>query len=129
MILKNYQIVKLYEAIIEVINSDNDLSIKVLYKLNKNLKNLNELKNIIKEQNDQLIIKSYNNGEVAINETGKVMPIQGKENNYKNFMLKLNELYSIENEVFLDTFLIEDLENLDGISKDSKITILMLIEE
>lgn len=129
MILKNYQIVKLYEAIIEVINSDNDLSIKVLYKLNKNLKNLNELKNIIKEQNDQLIIKSYNNGEVAINETGKVMPIQGKENDYKNFMLKLNELYSIENEVFLDTFLIEDLENLDGISKDSKITILMLIEE
>lgn len=128
MVLKNIEILNLSEAIMGLINSNNELSIRTIYYLNKNIKKIEDLKELIEHQKDNIIIKAKDNGWISIGADGRVQTIPGKELEAQNFVNELNELYSIDNEVELETFTLEELGDIK-FSGTNKMAILKIIKE
>ena len=112
MLLRNIDIINLSDVITGVVESDNALSIKTVYRLNKNLRKMAELKEVIEKQKTDIIIKARDNGLITIESDGHIQIIPGRDNEVQDFVNDLNELYSIENELDLETFDIQDLGDI-----------------
>lgn len=128
MVLKNIELLNLSEAIIELINSNNELSIKTIYRLNKNIKKMAELKGLIEQQRNDIVIKAKDNNWINIDTDGRVQIAPGNEIEAQNFVNELNELYSIDNEIELETFALDELGDIK-FSGTNKMVILKIIEE
>lgn len=128
MVLKNIELLNLSEAIIELVNSNNELSIKTIYRLNKNLKKMEELRSLIEQQRNNIVLKAKDNNWIDIDSNGHIQIIPGNEIEAQNFVNELNELYSIDNEIELETFALDELGDIK-FSGTNKMIILKIINE
>lgn len=128
MILKNIEIINLLEAITKLVESDNPLSIKTLYRLNKNIKKMNELKEVIENQKSNIIIEAKDRGIVTIEPDGHIQICSNDEKEVQKFIDDLNELYSVDNELDLELFDIDELGDTK-LSGNTKMAILRIIKE
>lgn len=128
MILKNIEIINLSEAITKLVESDNPLSIKTLYRLNKNIKKMNELKEVIENQKSNIIIEAKDKGIVTIEPDGHIQICSNNEKEVQKLIDDLNELYSVDNELDLELFDIDELGDTK-LSGNTKMAILRIIKE
>lgn len=128
MILKNIEIINLSEAITKLVESDNPLSIKTLYRLNKNIKKMNELKEVIENQKSNIIIEAKDRGIVTIEPDGHIQICSNNEKEVQKLIDDLNELYSVDNELDLELFDIDELGDTK-LSGNTKMAILRIIKE
>lgn len=119
--LKNYEIINILnslyreDSLINSKDSDKKLPVKILWKINGNVKKLKEIQERIQEEENEINEDYFNDEKSEMNaEGGQII----KEEYRAEFINKKNELMSIENEVNLSMIDLNEIENLDFIPSD-----------
>lgn len=119
--LKNYEIINILNSLYgedSLINSkdpDKKLPVKILWKINGNIKTLKGIQERIQEEESKINEDYFNDEKSEMSaEGGQII----KEEYRAEFINKKNELMSIENEVNLSMINLNEIENLDFVPSD-----------
>jgi hypothetical protein len=107
--LTNLQIIEILRGINSITESDTKYPVSFLWKVNGNIKKLSAINDRIAEE-EQRINSEYSTEERSISDENGV---RIKEEFQEGFVKEKTELFSIENNIEIDTLAFADIEHLE----------------
>lgn len=116
--LNNIEVLELSNEITKLLSSTENMSLKTVYKMDKNLKAMASIRESVSKLRDEHLKKGYDEGLLTIDEDGLVKftspttSTTETQNSIQKLLDELNELFAVENEIEIETFSIDEIGEL-----------------